>query len=164
MIKEQLAKDLSIDVHPWYVVGARGVMFKITLTSHGYTVAAKATTWLWITDLKHEGQIYQHLQHLQGKYIPVCLGDIDLKNPYPYTASCQLVHLLFLSYAGQKLCSGVSASVPRILHQAKKSIKAIHRGGVTHRDIALRNMLWNKELQRVLFIDFERSMAFVPKR
>ncbi|KAL8745330.1 MAG: hypothetical protein Q9184_007887, partial [Pyrenodesmia sp. 2 TL-2023] len=35
--------------------------------------------------------------------------------------------------------------------------------GIRHRDMAPRNMLWNQELQHLMFIDFERSIV-VPSK
>ena len=97
LIQKQLGQDRDNDVEPWHVNGSRGMMFTVTLRSHGYTVAAKATTYPWVTDLRHEESVYNHLHELQGTHIPVCLGNIDLKKPCPYTARCILVHMMFLA-------------------------------------------------------------------
>ena len=43
---------------------------------------------------------------------------------------------------------------------AVEGIKAMHALGVLHRDVATRNILWNEERGRVMFIDFERSVVF----
>ena len=45
-----------------------------------------------------------------------------------------------------------------------KGIEAIHALGVLHRDVATRNMLWNEECGRVMFVDFERSVVFKTKQ
>ncbi|KAJ6128066.1 hypothetical protein N7471_009283 [Penicillium samsonianum] len=46
---------------------------------------------------------------------------------------------------------------PDLQRQIRRSGKEIHSLGVVHNDIRLPNLLWNVELQRVLFIDFHRS-------
>jgi hypothetical protein len=37
------------------------------------------------------------------------------------------------------------------------SLRAIHNLGVLYSDPILGNMIWNEEIQRVMFIDFERA-------
>ena len=163
LIQKQLGQDRDNDVEPWHVKGSRGMMFTVTLRSHGYTVAAKATTYPWVTDLRHEESVYNHLHELQGTHIPVCLGNIDLEKPYPYTARCILVHMMFLAYVGEPLSvRNAIGDVSDLSEQALNAIDALHRYGVSHRDVALRNMFWNEEINRVLFIDFERSVVFGP--
>ena len=163
LMRTQLAEDLDTDVHCWYLSGSRGVMFKVTLSSHGYTVVGKGTVFAWLTDLRHEELVYRHIQNIQGQFVPVCLGGIDLEIPYSYNPGTELVHMMFLAYAGSSLrAPGLPASKAELLTQAAISIGAIHRRGVSQQDVALRNMIWSEELQRVLIIDFERSVVFGP--
>lgn len=44
--------------------GARAVLFKITLTSHGYTFVGKGTVEAFVPDLRHEGKMYDRLVDL----------------------------------------------------------------------------------------------------
>ena len=99
LMKEQLLKDRDTDCEPWWVQGSRGAMFKVTLTSHGYTVAAKATVFAFVTDLKHERAVYECLRKLQGTYVPVCLGGVDLLKPY-YYRGVELIHMMFMAWGG----------------------------------------------------------------
>lgn len=101
LVQEQLARDRGhvIDCEPLWIGGARGAMFKVTLTSHGYTVIAKGVQIHDVPYLKHEAELYRHLSPIQGIHIPVCLGDINLILPY-YHMTGQFVRFLFQSYAG----------------------------------------------------------------
>ncbi|CAG8981850.1 hypothetical protein HYALB_00014002 [Hymenoscyphus albidus] len=50
----------------------------MTLESYGYTFVAKGTVTAFTAKLKHEGLVYRHLDEVQGKLIPVYLGNISL--------------------------------------------------------------------------------------
>jgi hypothetical protein len=135
-------------------------MFKVTLTSHGYTVAAKGTVLAFVQDLKYESKVYDRLRSVQGHYVPVCLGNIDLKRPYFYDVGVRIVHMMLLSWAGEQFDRIDRSSINnrRLLREdAARSIRAIHNLGVLHRDIRPPNVLWNKELRQAMVIDFERS-------
>ena len=162
LIQEQLSKNRDADCYPLWVQGARGAMFKVTLASHGYTVAAKATVFAFVTDLKHEQAVYECLRMLQGTYVPVCLGGVDLLKPY-YHRGVQLVHMMFMAWGGKALggCGQILAHVEKDVSQmAAEGVEAMHALGVLHRDVVTRNMLWNEECGRVMFVDFERSVVF----
>ena len=166
LIQDQLFKDRDTDCEPWWVQGARGAMFKVTLTSHGYTVAAKATVFAFVTDLKHEAGVYECLRKLQGTYVPVCLGGVDLLKPY-YYRGVELIHMMFMAWGGRSLgrCGPSLGLIGEDVSQmAAEGVEAMHALGVLHRDLALRNMLWNEECGRVMFVDFERSVVFETKQ
>ena len=162
LIQQQLKKDRDADCYPLWIQGARGAMFKVSLASHGYTVAAKATVFAFVTDLKHEQAVYECLRTLQGTYIPVCLGGIDLLVPY-YHRGVELIHMMFMAWGGEALgeCSQILGHIEEDVSQmAAEGMEAMHALGVLHRDVATRNMLWNAECSRVMFVDFERSVVF----
>ena len=162
LIQKQLAKDRDTDCYPLWIQGARGAMFKVSLTSHGYTVAAKATVFAFVTDLKHEQAVYECLRTLQGTYVPVCLGGVDLHVPY-YHRGVELIHMMFMAWGGEALgeCGQILGHVEKDVSQmAAEGMEAMHALGVLHRDVATRNMLWNEECGRVMFVDFERSVVF----
>ena len=92
--------DLDIDYKP-VVHGTRGVLFKARLTSHGYTVAAKCTNINLISHLNWEAAIYKQLRLIQGIYVPVHLGNIDLNRPYFYNSIAEIIHIMSLSFGGQ---------------------------------------------------------------
>ena len=162
LIQQQLKKDRDADCHPLWIQGARGAMFKVSLASHGYTVAAKATVFAFVTDLKHEQAVYECLRTLQGTYVPVCLGGVDLLIPY-YHRGVELIHMMFMAWGGAALgeCSQILGHIEKDVSQmAAEGMEAMHALGVLHRDVATRNMLWNEECGRVMFVDFERSVVF----
>lgn len=79
-MKEQ--RDKVTDCKPLDIDGSRGTMFKITLTSHGYTIIAKGVQQDDIHHLRNEANVYHQLCSLQGSHIPVCMGTINLIKPY----------------------------------------------------------------------------------
>ena len=146
------------------VHGTRGVLFKVRLTSHGYTVAAKCTDINLTARLNWEAAIYERLRSIQGIYVPVHLGNIDLDRPYFYDGITEIVHMMFLSFGGQLISRHISAdNRPYLTEQVKRSIQAVHRLGVLHRDAEPRNILWNAEVGQAMVIDFERAEVLKPR-
>ncbi|KAL8707929.1 MAG: hypothetical protein Q9225_007683 [Loekoesia sp. 1 TL-2023] len=164
LLREQLARTMDQDCENLRLQGARGMLFKLSLASHGYTFVGKATIDYFIPELSHEGRVYQRLRKLQGHLIPVYLGNIDLDIPW-YGPGVHLVHMLLMSYCGEF----VQDSIDDQEQQQKHFQTAIAAFGVRHGDMRFPNMLWNGELGRLMFIDFERSTiddrrkSLVPK-
>jgi len=157
MMRNQLAFDRDTDCKPLYIQGARGALFKLTLTSYGYTVAAKGTISAFTPYLRHEAAVYKRLSSIQGIYVPVCLGAIDLVRPY-YHNGDQITHMLLLSWGGTRLDRHINRdNESDVMAQAITSLQAIHQLGVLHQDAMPRNMLWNTEGKRVMVVDFERA-------
>ncbi|KPM34271.1 hypothetical protein AK830_g12300 [Neonectria ditissima] len=104
LIRAQLAIDRgeNADCVPLHLSGARGSLFKVRLSSHGYVLVAKGVEEVDERLLQHESQIYDRLRPIQGRAIPVCLGVVDLELPYYYDGG-DFVHFLFLSWAGRSL-------------------------------------------------------------
>lgn len=98
LIRAQLAIDRGYDADctPLYLSGSRGSLFKVRLSSHGYTLVAKGMESLDSARLQHENRIYGKLQAIQGKHVAVCLGNIDLIRPYYYNSGVYM-HFMFLS-------------------------------------------------------------------
>ena len=139
---------------------------KVTLASHGYTVVAKGTVLAFVNDLRHEFQVYQCLEPIQGFCVPVCLGIIDLANPYYYDMGVRIIHMMFLSWAGDNLCDGGACGKdkPGLADKVARSVKAIHHAGVLHQDVRAPNICWSDEIRRVMLIDFERSETLQAQR
>ena len=157
LMRNQLATDPDTVCKPLYIQGARGVLFRLTLTSRGYTVAAKGTISTLVPYLQHEAAVYKRLQPIQGTRIPVCLGAIDLVGPY-YHNGDEIVHMLFLSWGGISIDEHIDRdNADNVLAQATSSLQAIHQLGVLHKDAMPRNMLWNTEGRGVMVVDFERA-------
>lgn len=163
-IRQQLSSDLDTDCKPVSLPGACGVLFRVRLKSHGYTVAAKATPIDFVPRLQHEAAVYDLLRPIQGIHVPVHLGNIDLATPYYYEGICELVHLMFLSFGGKRISQCLTiGNRPLITKQVDYSARAIHNLGVLHKDLEPRNILWNEETGGVMVIDFERAEVVKPR-
>jgi serine/threonine protein kinase len=69
-----------------------------------------------------------------------------------------LVHMMFLSFGGHPIGQHLTAENKALVNeQVKQSADAIHRLQVLHKDLEPRNILWNKETDHVMVIDFERA-------
>lgn len=160
LIRQQLSEDLDTDCKPVGVPGACGVLFRVRLKSHGYTVAAKCTPIDFVHRLKREATIYERLRPIQGIHVPVHLGNIDLEVPYLYEGIAELVHMMFLSFGGKLVSKHLTAeNRPFVTQQVDCSARAIHDLGVLHKDLEPRNILWNEETGQVMIIDFERAVV-----
>lgn len=155
MVRLQLGTDLDINCKELRLQGARGALFKIALASHGYTLVGKATPEVFVPNLKHEGRMYDLLRSVQGKTIPVYLGNIDLIIPWR-ELHIKLVHMLLMSWGGEMV--DLVYPTRNFDTEIKQFESRIARLGVQHEDIRPPNMLWNQENGGVMFIDFERSI------
>ena len=165
-VRSQLGSDLDHHCTPLDIQGSTGALFKITLTSHGYTFVAKGTVERSRPKLLYEGNIYEHrLFPVQSSATPIYLGNVDLVRPYLYDVKVKICHMLMLSWGGKSLHQSVPPIPPSILEQQKKlSLQAISQLGIIHGDPRSSNMLWNPEKQRVLIIDFELSHIQNPRK
>ncbi|KAL9011754.1 MAG: hypothetical protein Q9173_003429 [Seirophora scorigena] len=156
LLRQQLARTMDEHCLNLRLSGARGMLFKLSLAEHGYTFVGKATIDRFIPCLQHEGRIYDRLRKLQGRLIPVCLGNINLDIPW-YGPGVNLVHMLLMSYGGEHVAYETNRDR---IQQAEDFETTIAAFGVQHQDMRSRNMLWSQEIGRLLFIDFERSTTF----
>jgi len=162
-IRQQLAVDRgqNADCFAMCIHGARGALLKVCLTSHGYTLVAKGVVADDQEYLQRELQIYDKLVSLQGVHVPVCCGLVHLELPFYYDGS-ELRHLLLMSWAGRPLMSvtrnEVSSGQSRhFLQDSVQALRAIHEQRVLHHDVFPRNMVYDKNSERLMMIDFERS-------
>ena len=157
-VRSQLDADMDHNCHPQGIQGSCGVLFQVTLASHGYTFVAKGTVKKYHAKLLHEGNVYQHLFPLQASATAVYLGNIDLSYPYYYDFGVKIYHMLLMSWGGLSLYDCMPPlTCPALEQEKQRSFRAISQLSVVHDDWRLPNMLWNEEMQRVLVIDFERS-------
>lgn len=82
--------------------GWAGALFRLELLSHGYTFVGKGTVQPLVKVLHIEANMYKGMDALQGKAIPVYLGNVDFKSPFWLTTSVAIVHLMLLSWAGEE--------------------------------------------------------------
>ncbi|RAL00087.1 uncharacterized protein BO80DRAFT_435472 [Aspergillus ibericus CBS 121593] len=153
--------DTRLGCESLHVHGSRGALFKITLWSHGYTFVAKGTPVEFVTGLENEELIYSRLSSIQGRYIPVLLGSLKLRHPFSYDGIAEIVHLMFMSYAGKTLANCHDSDRCQLMQKAEKSLQEIHKLGVLQGDPIPGNMV--EENGRVMFIDFERATLQPPR-
>jgi hypothetical protein len=153
LVREQLGQDRDRDCEPLGKYGSRGVLFKLTLARYGYTFVGKGTLSVFVRILQYEGSVYQQLERLQGKVVPVYLGNINLIKTY-YLPGAHIVHMLLMSWAGEK---AAKAGLPDLAEQVQRTSQAVRGEGVVHNDEREDNILWNDERGCVMLIDFERS-------
>ncbi|KAI0400705.1 hypothetical protein F4802DRAFT_609898 [Xylaria palmicola] len=160
LIRAQLAKDRGPDADavPLYLSGSVGALFKVRLSSYGYTLVAKGVEHAHLRRLQHEKKVYDQLRTIQGKYVPVCLGNVDLVLPYYYNGGV-FEHFLFLGWAGRPLfdlsCKANKAAIVDIVGAGFKAVHSLH---VLHGDAEPRNILYNADNGNVMIVDFERAI------
>ena len=167
LLREQLEQSLDDGITPLGDGGARSVLFKVTLLAYGYTFVSKGTAQAFVEDLEHEAAVYQRLRPVQGVYVPVFLGAIDLRSMskiYYYDHRVYVVHMTFLSWGGLSIPQGANDGKKSLQEGALRALQALHREGVIHRDMRWANMLFNPETNGVMMIDFERSSLLQPPR
>lgn len=157
LVQEQLIRNLDDDCEPLGLQGARGALFKLALTSHGYTFVGKGTVKHYIPALLHEGRVYDQLKDVQGTTIPVYLGSIDLSRGFYLYLDVDIIHMLLLSYGGEMVNSSTNRE------EMERTETEIRRLGVDQGDVRWANMLWNEEKKRVMLIDFERATYLVDE-
>jgi hypothetical protein len=113
--------------------------------------------------VEHEGEVYNHLQPIQGRYIPVCLGNLALALPW-YHDDRSFCHLLLLSWGGDTLRDCVrDMTRETIISRACESLGQIHQLGVMHREGEMSNMTYNSQTETIMIVDFERAKLPNPK-
>uniref|UniRef100_A0A093URP4 Putative cell division control protein 7 like 2 n=1 Tax=Talaromyces marneffei PM1 TaxID=1077442 RepID=A0A093URP4_TALMA len=156
-LSEEPDPNKELGCESLHIHGTRGALFKITLWSHGYTFVGKGVPIDFIKCAKREEMMYSHLRAIQGQFVPIVFGGLNLRRPFPYDGIAMMVHLTLMSYVGRNLARQREIDETRLIAQAETSLRAIHDLGVLHSDPIPGNMIWNEENQRVMFIDFERA-------
>ncbi|KAI4176258.1 MAG: hypothetical protein LQ348_006015 [Seirophora lacunosa] len=160
MLRQQLVETMDSYCDNLRLQGSRGMLFRLSLASHGYTFVGKGTISLYTPDLQREGRMYRRLRKFQGRLVPVYLGNIDLDIPW-YGLGTEIIHMLLLSYGGKGMPRDLEPGEWRQVTEFGKSIATV---GMRHGDLTPLNMLWNEELQRIMFVDFERSVIIPTQR
>jgi hypothetical protein len=169
LLTQQLEESLDNGITPLGEVGSRGALFRVTLVKYGYVFVCKGTVRAFVKDLQRETAVYERLKPLQGVSVPVFLGSIDLRSMnkiYYYDHRVYVVYMSFLSWGGHKMDHiDVANDVRRkLVDKTLRSLHSIHQEGVVHKDVRRSNMLFNPETNRVMIIDFERSLLVQPPR
>ena len=91
LLEAQLRRSRGADFLSLGMQGARGALFKVTLKSYGYTVVAKRAVWPCVRYLRHEAEVYRRLAAIQGEYVLVFLGSLDLDYEYYFHDGIRIV-------------------------------------------------------------------------
>ncbi|KAH6658643.1 hypothetical protein BKA67DRAFT_512165 [Truncatella angustata] len=169
LLWKQLEQSLDDGITPLGNGGARSVLFRVTLLTYGYTFVSKGTVQAFVKDLENEAAVYQRLRPVQGVYVPVFLGAIDLRSMskiYYYDCRVYVVHMTFLSWGGFGVSQSVNGGdrLKSLQDEAIRALQAIHQEGVIHQDVRMANMLFNPETNGVMLIDFERASLLTRAR
>lgn len=163
LLQKQLAESLVKGVVPLGEEGACGALFQLTLLQYGYTFVAKGVTGRHVPKLQHEEAVYQKLQPLQGRHIPVCLGSMDLRplrQVFFYDFDVRIIYFLFLSYGGSKLSLPAdTAERAQVVSRINNALDQMHRLGVAHSDVRLPNVLQDAA-GHITLIDFDQASVF----
>ena len=128
------------------------------MASHGYVFVGKGTVQAFVPDLLHEGNIYRRLARLQGRVIPVCLGNIELTEWYYLDVDVRILHMLLMSWGGELADEDESVKGWKGLQRETwRTAAEVQRAGIDQMDVRPPNLLWNREVGRVMLIDFERA-------
>lgn len=163
LLEMQLNDDIDEGCKALNIVGTSGALFKMTLTSYGYTFVGKGTIKTKVHRLQHEAKVYEYLNKFQGTQIPVCLGSVNLNKPFYMNRLDEIVHFLLLSWGGKDMQEAKPSSC-NFYEEATRFETVLGHVGVEHGDIRPPNMLWNKELDRPMLIDFDQARLIQKKR
>lgn len=158
-----LRPNTKLGCESLHVHGKRGALFKITLWSHGYTFVGKGVPMEFVNGLKHEELVYSRLASVQGTFVPVFLGSLQLHRPFYYDGIVKIVQLMCMGFAGRTLARQHALDRDQMVQRAEISLRKTHNFGVLHSDPIPGNMTWNEQGRCVMFIDFERS-TLQPQR
>ncbi|KAG6127560.1 hypothetical protein E4U38_006201 [Claviceps purpurea] len=167
LLREQFKQSIDLGITYQGVVGAVGAFFKVTLLAYGYTFVSKGTVAGHMKHLEYEARVYERLKPIQGRYVPVFLGAIDLRTmdkDYWIYFETKVVHMMFVSWGGI-LFHVHKAGMDQLetlhdvpwLDEGVRALKAVHNEGVLHCDVRWGNVLFNSETKGIMVIDFERA-------
>ncbi|KAG6107205.1 hypothetical protein E4U13_007065 [Claviceps humidiphila] len=168
LLQDQFKQSLDEGITYQSVVGARGAFFKVTLLAYGYTFVSKGTVAGHIKHLEHGTRVYERLKPIQGRYVPVFLGTIDLRTvdkDYWIYFETYVVHMMFMSWGGLLLDDdkmdqlGVLDEIAWA-DEGIEALDAVHEEGVLHCDVRWANILYNPDTDGIMLIDFERAELF----
>ncbi|KAG6250321.1 hypothetical protein E4U49_007979 [Claviceps purpurea] len=168
LLQDQFKQSLDEGITHQSIVGARGTLFKVTLLAYGYTFVSKGTVSGYIKHLEHEARVYEQLKPIQGQYVPVFLGAMDLRTmdkDYWISYETYVVHMMFMSWGGFRLESNKMAQLGVLrelawVDEGVESLHAVHKQGVLHCDVRWANILYSPHTHGIMLIDFERAELF----
>jgi len=165
LVVRQLTTDRGVnaDWKPLFIKGSRGALAKIRLSSHGYTLVGKAMRKVDHRYLTHEAAVYDQLHDVQGSIVPVCVGMIELQLPFYYDSNVYS-HMILISWAGHPLSRYLTPSNEgAFISEVVKILQVLHRCQILHRDVELRNWVWDEAITKLMLVDFERAEIIKPR-
>ncbi|KAL2884857.1 hypothetical protein HOO65_090152 [Ceratocystis lukuohia] len=172
LLHAQISRTVIQGFTPLGLAGSSGVLFRLTLIEYDYTFVAKATVEWMIKKLRREEDVYRVLKSIQGQYIPVYLGSVDMRclNTRVFVDfGIDLVYLVLLSYGGRGLRSVLKERTKEqgqeldgqtrvaIGQQVINAVSKLHALNVVHTDVRGANFLVD-DSNNVMVIDFERAL------
>ncbi|KAF4125073.1 hypothetical protein GMORB2_3912 [Geosmithia morbida] len=145
------------------LAGAIGCLLKIIVTGYVCTFMAKEVKEWNSYRLLREVSVYESLTEQQGSTIPVCLGMVPPLLPYVVGDGMLATHMLPMSYAGLGLHVQAAQRVAKIgrvnlERGSERTLQEVKAYGLVDRDdISDGNLTWNRELQRVMKMDFDHA-------
>lgn len=123
--------------------------FKVTLTSHEYTLIAKGINDVFVVDLKHEQWIQCRLSFMQRKQIAVHLGNIDLIYPWYHYGCLRVIHMLLMAFGGIQVGQLGDITTKDLWVQVRSFPKRLAWYGILLGDLGDRSMLCINERSTV---------------
>ncbi|CAH0046418.1 unnamed protein product [Clonostachys solani] len=126
-------------------------VIKVTLSEYSYTFVCKRFEQYNKSALDHEVAVYDRLSSLQGKHVPILLGQISLRQHIREYCEPRLVHYTLMSSAGAPLAGSSRFVVNReaLAGEAEDVIRAFHDRGVCY----------TATLHNTFFDDFQKTVT-----
>ncbi|KAG6106728.1 hypothetical protein E4U13_007319 [Claviceps humidiphila] len=164
LLREQFKQSLDVGIKYEDVVDARGALFKVTLLAYGYTFFGKGTVSGRGEHVEHEARVYERLMPIQGQYVPVFLGTMDLRTVdqdkgYWIYFETYIVHMTFISWGGFQLDEDNlwEKYGPCCVEESEEALNAVHNEGVLHCDLRCEHILYSPKTDGIMIVDFEKA-------
>ncbi|PHH53810.1 hypothetical protein CFIMG_008104RA00001 [Ceratocystis fimbriata CBS 114723] len=162
LLKKQIDELQYRGIEDLCISGTFTGLFAVTLLGYGYKFVGKGTPKSNADRFGNEACVYHRLEPIQGTFVPVYLGTIDLckmGRDFPHRSGYTLGFMMFLSWAGDRLRVSDKAYLS-LKDRGVKSLRAIHEQGVTWRTLSLNKMRYNSETDNVMVFGFSQSKVY----
>ncbi|KAI8416581.1 hypothetical protein FOFC_02893 [Fusarium oxysporum] len=104
----------------------------------------------------------QQQDDIQGTFIPVCLGIVDLAEPSYYDSGVY-EHFMLLSYGGRPILKELAEIKPDVVDEIITVLGKLHQQHVLPHDAEPRNVLYDKRTGRCMIVDLMQAELHVPR-